>query len=124
MKTWWTETGWPWLKGNWWVLLLLPLMALVALGMIMMRVMGGKTIVVDPTEKADERARIEAETRAQQLEAERNRLALELAGVVRERDQLREQFEQRLADEVQALRDDPEKLRQAMLDAGKPGRPR
>lgn len=124
MKTWWTETGWPWLKGNWWVLLLLPLMALVALGMIMMRVMGGKTVVVDPTAAADERARIEAETRAHQLEAERNRLALELAGVVRERDQLREQFEQRLADEVQALRDDPEKLRQAMLDAGKPGRPR
>jgi F0F1-type ATP synthase membrane subunit b/b' len=123
VKTWWTETGWPWLKGNWWVLLLLPLMALVAIGMFMMRFMTGpKTVVVDPLAGADERAKLEAETRAAQLEAERDRLAKELADLRTEHAGLRAQFEQRLEDRVQELRDDPEKLRQAMLDAGKPGR--
>jgi flagellar basal body-associated protein FliL len=124
MKIWWIEKGWSWLKSNWWVLLLSPLMAFVAFGMTIMRVIGAKTVIVDPTAAADERARIETETRVRQLEEERNRLALELAEVTRERDQLRKQFEQRLANEVQALRDDPEKLRQAMLEAGKPRRGR
>lgn len=125
MKTWWTEKGWPWLKGNWWVLFLLPLMALVAIGMFMMRFMTGpKTVVVDPLVGADERARLEAETRVRQLETERDRLAEELRDLRAEHDSFREHFEQRLAESVQELRDDPEKLRQTMLDVGKPGRAR
>lgn len=120
VKTWWTSTGWPWLKGNWWVLLLLPLMAIVAVGMFMMR-FAKPPVIIDPTEKADERARLEAETRADQLEAEKARLALQLAVITAERDELRDKFEARLRDEVDALRDDPEKLREMMLSTG-PGR--
>jgi flagellar basal body-associated protein FliL len=124
MKTWWTEKGWPWLKGNWWVLLILPVITLAAAGMFLMRFMGTKTVVVDPTAAADERARLEAETRSQQLEAEKARLAAELVDLRAEHDALRLHFERRLADEVEALRADPEKLRQAMLEAGRPQRPR
>lgn len=124
MKTWWTEKGWPWLKGNWWVLLLLPVMALVAIGMFMMRFAMPKTLVVDPLAEADERARVENYTRTRQLETERDRLAGELAELRVEHAELRSQFEARLADRVQELRDDPEKLREAMLDAGNPGRAR
>lgn len=122
MKDWWIKEGWPWLKANWWVLLILPLAALVALGMLVMRVLGTRTVVIDPTEEADERARVEEYTRSRQLEVERDRLAAELEDLRAEHASLREHFEQRLADEVQELRDDPERLRQAMLDAGKPGR--
>lgn len=124
MKNWWIKEGWPWLKENWWVLLILPVVALAALGMFVMRALGTRTVVIDPTAEADERARVEEYTRVRQLEAERDRLAAELSDLRSEHASLREHFEQRLADEVQELRDDPEKLRQAMLDAGKPGRTR
>lgn len=119
MKTWWLKVGWPWLKENWWVVLLLPAMALVALGMIIMRGLSPGPVVVDPTKEADERAKVEAETRVRQLTVERARLAKELISLREEHKSLREHFEARLNQEVDSLRNDPEKLRQLMLQVGR-----
>jgi len=119
MKAWWIYTGWPWLKSNYWVLLLLPVMAIVAIGMFMMRMMPPKTKVIDPTAEADERARIEAETRGKAMSAEQGRLAQELEAVSAERDSLRAVLEAKQRNEVDGLRKDPEALREAMLRAGR-----
>jgi hypothetical protein len=119
MRAWWIDTGWPWLKANWWILFLLPVMALVWLAMRMKP----QDVVVAPLAGADERAQYEIELRNEQLMAEKRRLANELAVVTKERDALRAEFEARLRAEVDTLRDDPEKLRMLMLTMG-PGRPR
>jgi hypothetical protein len=115
MKSWWLTTGWPWLKANWWVLLILPVMLLVAIGMRLYR---REVVVVDPTGPADERARTEAELRIKQLEAERARLQRSLTELEATSRALMEKFEERLAEEVEALRKDPERLRQLMLETG------
>jgi len=80
MKTWWQQKGWPWLKENWWVLLLLPLLLLTGLTIVLYDLT--RTVqVVDPLREADARARKEAETRARELQAEKERLETELAGI-------------------------------------------
>jgi len=118
MKTWWQQKGWPWLKENWWVLLLLPLLLLTGLTIVLYDLT--RTVqVVDPLREADARARKEAETRARELQAEKERLETELAGIWTKYQRLQAEFEQRVASEVEALRDDPEKLRRLMLQVGK-----
>jgi len=97
-------------------------MALVALCMAVQRILMGRPVVIDPTREADIRAKEEAEARADKLRREKNRLALELALMTVERDKLLKQLEQRQAAQVQELRNNPEVLRQAMIEAGKPSR--
>lgn len=116
MKNWWVNTGYPWLRENWWVVLLSPLLILVAVSVLIHdRLLGVK----DPLRDADGRAREEAETRLRLLEEEKQRLAAELADVRQKYEGLRAQLETKLADGVQELRDDPNKLRDAMLAAGR-----
>lgn len=117
LKAWWLATGWPWLKENWWVLLSLPLLGLVALGMY---IMNRPTVsIVEPLAGADERAKTEAETRTRQLEEENTRLQGQLRDLQKKYDDLEAQMEQRLAERVEALRGDPEALKAAMLAAGR-----
>lgn len=120
MKTWWIEKGYPWLKENWWVLLLLPVLALVAIGMA---VWNRPVIsVVEPLKGADDRARREAEDRAARMEAEKARLEAELAKIREEHAKLQVDFEARLEAKMDDLRSNPAKLREAMLAAGRGGR--
>jgi hypothetical protein len=118
MKIWWLTKGWPWLKENWWVLLLLPLLLLTGLTIVLYD-LTRSVQVVDPLREADARARREAEARAQALQAEKERLEAELSDIRSKYQELEDKFAQRLADEVEVLRNDPEKLRQAMLAAGR-----
>jgi uncharacterized membrane protein len=121
MKTWWKDKGWPWIKENWWALLLLPVMLLVGLGMGALWLMRRppQAVVVDPVEAADARALAESTRREKELAEERDRLAEQLKGIQEEYAKLRSEFESRLADEVEALRQDPERLREAMLRTGR-----
>jgi peptidoglycan hydrolase CwlO-like protein len=111
-------TGYPWLKENWWVVLLSPLLLLVAVSVLVHDRFKGVT-VVDPLREADDRALMEAQTRARELQAEKERLEKELTDIRSKYQELQDKFEQRLSDEVEDLRNNPEKLRQAMLAAGR-----
>ena len=118
MKTWWKQTGYPWLKENWWVVLLSPLLLVVVVS-AMLYDRFKNPVVVDPLREADARALMEAQVRARELQAEKERLEKELTDIRAKYQELQDKFEQRLSDEVEALRNDPEKLRQAMLAAGR-----
>jgi hypothetical protein len=120
MKTWWIEKGWPWLRENWWVLLLLPILGLVALGMAVWN----RPIlnVVEPLREADELAKKEAADRETATRAEKLRLEAELIKIREEHAKLEANFEARLEAKVEDLRSDPAKLRETMLAAGRGGR--
>lgn len=118
VKKWWLETGLPWAKEYWWVCLLLPFLAIIAIGMFVMNRQVG-AVVIEPLAAADERAKTEAETRARQLEVENTRLQGELAALQTKYNELESQMEQRLAARVEELRGDPDALNAAMRAAGR-----
>ena len=100
---------------------MLPVMALVAAGMVLMRAITGKNmVVVDPVIKADERAKAEESLRDAAAVEEQNRLELELVQAQKDQDEKRTEFEAEEAKQVQELREDPNKLRDAMIEAGRP----
>lgn len=117
MKKWWLDVGWPWLKENWWVLLILPLIALTAIASSIWN----KSVIslVDPLRGADERAREEHARRIQALEQEKADLQKRLEAIQKENAALQRHMEERLEARIADLRNDPEKLRQAMLEAGR-----
>lgn len=118
MKVWWLTKGWPWLKENWWVLLLLPLLLLTGITVVLYD-LTRSVQVADPLREADTRARTEAETRARELQAEKDRLETELSDIRSKYQDLQTRFEERVANEVEALRNDPERLRRLMLEVGR-----
>lgn len=117
MKTWWLETGWPWLKENWWVLLILPLVALVWVA----RRMQQRPVLIDPTNAADERAYLEAKTRARQLEVENKRLENRVADLHEEMRRREAELRAEILSDVDRLRQDPDELLAYMKRHG-PGR--
>jgi hypothetical protein len=121
MADWWKNKAWPWLKSNWWTLLLMPLALIVLGGMLAAKLLNRGPAVIDPLRNADERAMEEAETRARLLETEKLRLVARIDELTAENRSMQEHFERRLAEEAEGLRNDPERLRQLMLRAG-PGR--
>lgn len=118
IKSWWLATGWPWMKEYWWVCLLLPVLAIVAIGMFVMNRQIAP-VVIEPLAAADERAKTEAETRVRQLEEEKTRLQSQLTDLQKKYDGLESQMEQRLAARVEELRTNPDALNAAMIAAGK-----
>lgn len=116
VRTWWIDTGWPWVKAHWWVILLLPFMLLVALAMLLQK---NTFRVVAPLEEADRRASEENARRASELAEENARLVRQLTALQEEYDGLQKHMEDRLDARIQDLREDPEKLRQVMLEAGR-----
>lgn len=118
MKEWWTTKAWPWLKANWqWIFFPVGLLLLVL--ELASRLRPG-VVTIDPTKEADERAKIEEETRERQLAAERARLAEEQKRIADEAEKEREAREKAQSAEVEALRNDPEELKRRMLAAGRP----
>ena len=118
MKAWWVTKGWPFLKENWWSVLLAPLALLVIIAMLAVGLFRSRLTVIDPVAGADARAQLEAERRAQQLEEEKAKLEARIAELEQQYAELQVRFEKGLADEVEALRDDPERLRALMLRVG------
>lgn len=120
IREWWLAVGWPWFRTNWWQVLLLPVLAVVATAWFMSKfIKPADVIISDPTSAADERAKTEAELRFKQVAAEKQRLSLELLDLKKKYDDLLVDFDTRLEHRIAELRDDPEKLRQAMLAAGR-----
>lgn len=114
---WIKETAWPWLRANWqWVLFPIGILLFV------LRAMQSRpeVLISDPTEKADERAKIEEETRARALEVEYARLAAEEKAVLDAAAAERVARETQQAGEVDQLRQDPQALADRMRRAGKP----
>lgn len=119
IREWWKSIGWPWLKSNWWVVLLLPVVAVVATAWVMSKYLRPSVTILNPTQAADERAKIETETRFKQVAAEKQRLSLELIKIQKKYDDLLAEFDSRLEHRIDELRNNPEKLRQMMLNAGR-----
>lgn len=114
---WWNEQAWPWLKKNWWWLPVFPVVGLV----LLVRALGGqKTVIIDPVAKADERAKAEEEIRETITLEERNRLELELAMAHKDHDEKRTEFETAQASQTEELQNSPDKLRDLMIETGKP----
>jgi len=119
MKAWWLSKGWPWLKENWWITLILPVMALAYAGMYFMN--RPVAAVTDPFEADRERERTEAQTRIQQLEAEKAALQKQLDDLNKKYADLEANMESRLASRVDELRANPDALRDELLRAGRSG---
>lgn len=115
MKDWWVKTAWPWLKENWWAVLALPLALIVVIAMVVHGLMRGRVSIVDPLQKADDRSQEEALIREREMEEEIARLKTEKQEIQRRYDELEKKIEKHLEDQVEELRDDPEKLRRIML---------
>lgn len=119
MADWWKDQAWPWIKKNWWAVLLAPLSLIIFILMFFAR--GRTGVVLDPLREADERAREEAEVRARLLEKEKADLAKKIGELEAVNRANQEHFERRVEEEIESLREDPERLRELMLRTG-PGR--
>jgi hypothetical protein len=120
MKIWWDEVAWPWLQKNWWWLPVFPVVALVGAGMLLMKaISGNKTTIIDPTEKADQRAETEEAVRQAASEEEGKKLDEDLKDIRHEQAEQRTEFEQGFEKEVADLKSDPERLRDLMIEVGR-----
>ncbi len=117
VKIWWLGIGYPWFKTNWWVVLLLPVLAVVATAWFMSRFVN--PFVIDPVAPADDRAKEELKRRFAEMAAEKTRLTRELSDLRMKYTRLEVDFDKQLEARIDELRNDPEKLRQAMLAAGR-----
>jgi hypothetical protein len=117
MKEWWTTKAWPWIKDHWqWILFPVGILMLVA------RLWPRPGVVtIDPTAKADERAKEEQAKRDADAAAEKARreagLAAEQAALAARLAAVRQEHQaklQRLTDDqmhrAAQLEDDPEAL--------------
>lgn len=74
MKEWWTTKAWPWLRANWqWVLFPIGILLFV------LRFIPRGVVTIDPTAKADQRAREEKARRDADAAAEKARRDTALA---------------------------------------------
>lgn len=119
MADWWKTAAWPWMKKNWWAVLLAPLALVIFILMVAAKFATRVPVgIIDPLADADERADEEESTRTHQLAAENTRLSFALDDIRTKHAALQENLEQRVRDEVQVLRDDPQQLRALMLGIG------
>jgi cell division protein FtsL len=114
---WWRGTAWPWIKENWWAVLLLPAALVVAIVMVVWR-FTRRPLVLDPLGEADARAALEAERRTQQLEEQRVQLEQQVAALEERYVEQQAVLERGIEEEVEALRNDPQRLRELMLRSG------
>ncbi len=104
---WLKNTAWPWLKANWkWVLF--PIGILMVLLSALSRMQG--VVTIDPTAKADERAKVERERREREVAEERARLRARLDEVRRENQGKLQQLNDEQVEHAARLEDDPEAL--------------
>lgn len=120
MAEWWKTAAWPWMKENWWAVLLAPLALIIFILMVASKFATRAPVaeVIDPLVEADKRAEVEENTRTHLLAAENTRLQFALEDIRTKYVTLQERLEHRVQEEVQALRDDPAALRALMLGIG------
>lgn len=98
---------WAWLKANWKWLLFPVGIALFIIGRFSR---SPELVTIDPTKKADDRAKVERERREAELAAEQARLRERLDAVHRENaDKLKTLTEEQMGQAAE-LEQDPEKL--------------
>jgi hypothetical protein len=104
MKIWWNETAWPWLKQNWWVVLLAPILFLPWVAKAIFRMLTPPPEVIDPLKEADARAAQEQAARsAAAQEGIREREAT-LDALEAKQEAAEAAVKARQADEVEAMR--------------------
>lgn len=120
MKTWWTTTAWPWLRKNWWIVLLSPILLIPFLLSRLGRLFTPEVVVVpDPLEPANERARVEEETRQRALAAEQARLERERQVLAGKHETATAAHEAEAAKDVETLRRDPQALVDRMREVNR-----
>lgn len=119
MSDWWAKTAWPWLRTHWYLLPFAPLLLFVAVFSLARR--NGGVVVVEPLREADEKAREEAAAREAAEAAEEAKLKERVATIQAESATAQTQIEAELAQDAEGLKGDPEKIRDAMLRAGRGG---
>lgn len=114
LKTWWLTKAWPWLKDHWYVGLVLPVLFVLGFADRLARLLirPEVRVVPDPLEPANERARVEEETRQAVAEAERQRLERERRSAAAAHEKATAAHEAEAEKGVEELRRDP----QALLD--------
>lgn len=116
MKAWWMDTAWPWLKTNWWMVLLAPLLIVPWL-LWRLGAYRREAVVLDPLKDADERAKAEAAERGRLQAEEDARRAAELQAASDQAAASREALEAAQRGETDRLREDPKALVDAMKDS-------
>jgi len=115
---WWTKTAWPWLRTHWYLLPFAPLLLFIAVMSFARRNNGA---VVEPLREADEKAKEEAAMREAAGAAEEAKLKERIAALQVENAAAQSQIEAELTQDAEELKGDPEKIRDAMLRAGRGG---
>ena len=121
MAKWWKTEAWPWIKENWWAVLLAPVAIIIFVLMFLAKNRGG--LVLDPLGPADERAKAEAEIRTRKLAEEKKQLDSRVAELEAENRAQQEHMERRVEEEVTALQNDPERLAELMRRVGPGSKP-
>lgn len=114
------KQAWVWFTQNWWKIFV-PLAVIGGVLIALVEKLRPAPVVIDPTAAADERAKIEEETRKKVLDDERARREREVAEVHANQTAERQAFEAEQAGEVEALRNDPDRLLDRMRNSGKRG---
>ncbi len=116
MKAWWTTKAWPWLKKNWWLVLLAPVGVLVVINKVFRPHI--KVTSSELTGAADEahKASAEAARRIETLQAERD---ARVSQIHEEHEETVKVLTDEQAAKVNDLLEDPEELNSYLLDVGK-----
>ncbi len=106
---------WAWLKKNW-------VVAVGAIGAVLGFIFLSRrqsVVVVDPTSKADDRAKHEENVREAELAKEEDKLKEELEEIKVEHDSAVDAVTEKLKDETEEVERDSNKVREYMLKAAK-----
>lgn len=110
MKIWWNETAWPWLKQNWWVVLLAPILFLPWVAKAIFRMLTPPPEVIDPLKEADARAALERAKRDEAYRSGELERRETLKALEAKQEAATTALEARQAGEVEVLREDVDKL--------------
>lgn len=107
----WLKTKfWPWLKVQWWKILL---------GLTLLAALFKGRQVIDPLEDADARATKERQRRDEETKKSEEALADALEAAEGKASEERQAEEKAAAEDVEDLRESPDELTRRMLEAGR-----
>lgn len=117
MMEWWNKKGWPWLKENWWKVLIFPVGLVLAAIALLSRGKKGdvEELGADPLREADRRAEEEQITRRHLIVKENERLREELARIEREREEAMKNLSEEQRSRYEELKEDPDALNAWLL---------
>lgn len=115
MTSWWNDTAWPWLRVNWWKVLIFPVGLVLLLRALAPRRPPIPDVIVDPVREADRRAEEEATRRKIELKTESDALRARLDAIKAEHAEVMRRMNTAQQLRYEELRDDPEALNAWLL---------